>query len=367
MKRILATAIALALGAAGFAGSAHASPLPAGWTCTPALCGAPQGKPIVEHLLPPPEVPPPITRRRPATVIVNLEAKEVVGTLADGVQYDFYTFNGTVPGPMIRVRVGDTVEIRLKNAHGDHMPHNVDLHAVMGVGGGAPNSIVIPGHEAAFAFKALHAGLYVYHCAMAPAAVHIANGMYGAILVEPADGLPRVDKEFYVMQGEFYTKGAYMQPGLQPLDMTRLLDEQPTYVVFNGRVGSLTGEHALRAKEGQTVRFFFSNGGPNLTSSFHMIGGIWNTVWPWGGSNEDHNVQTISVPPGGSAIADVKLVVPGTFMLVDHAAVRMFNKGALGQLVVSGPEQPDLYRKLWNKPFPPAGASPAPAAASSTH
>ena len=367
MKRILATAIALALGAAGFAGSTHASPLPAGWTCTPALCGAPQGKPIVEHLLPPPEVPPPITRRYPATVIVNLEAKEVVGKLADGVKYDFYTFDGTVPGPMIRVRVGDTVEIRLKNAHSDHMPHNIDLHAVMGVGGGAANSIVIPGHEAAFAFKALHAGLYVYHCAMAPAAVHIANGMYGAILVEPADGLPKVDKEFYVMQGEFYTKGAYMQPGLQPLDMTRLLDEQPTYVVFNGRVGSLTGEHALRAKEGQTVRFFFSNGGPNLTSSFHMIGGIWNTVWPWGGSNEDHNVQTISVPPGGSAIADVKLVVPGTFMLVDHAAVRMFNKGALGQLVVSGPEQPDLYRRLWNKPFPPSGTSPAPAAASSTH
>lgn len=366
MKRSPALALSLALAAAALASRAHASPLPAGWTCTPALCGAPQGKPIVASLLPPPEVPPPITRRYPATVIVNLEAKEVVGTLADGVRYDFYTFNGTVPGPMIRVRVGDTVEIRLKNAHADHMPHNIDLHAVMGTGGGAAESIVVPGHEAAFVFKALHAGLFVYHCAMAPAAVHIANGMYGAILVEPADGLPKVDKEFYVMQGEFYTRGAYMQPGLQPLDLARLLDEQPTYVVFNGRVGALTGAHALHARVGQTVRFFFSNGGPNLTSSFHLIGGIWDTVWPWGGANEDHNVQTISVPPGGSAIADVKLVVPGTFMLVDHAAVRMFNQGALGQLVVTGAAQPEFFRALWNKPFAPAVATP-PAAAASTH
>ncbi|MHB1283841.1 MAG: multicopper oxidase domain-containing protein, partial [Metallibacterium scheffleri] len=173
MKRILAAAITLALGCAALASNVHASPLAASWACTLAICGVPEGKPIVEQLLPPPEVPARITRHYPAKVIVNLEARKVVGTLADGVKYDFYTFNGTVPGPMIRVRVGDTVEIRLKNAHSDHMPHNIDLHAVMGTGGGATDSIVIPGHEGAFEFKALHAGFFVYHCAMAPAAVHI--------------------------------------------------------------------------------------------------------------------------------------------------------------------------------------------------
>jgi nitrite reductase (NO-forming) len=295
-------------------------------------------------LVAPPNVPPPIGRRHPAKVIVNLEVREVTKRLADGVDYTFWTFGGDTPGRFIRVREGDVVELHLNNHPTSRMPHNIDLHAVTGPGGGAASTFTAPGHSSQFTFTALNAGLYVYHCATAPVPMHISNGMYGMILVEPKDGLPMVDHEYYVMQGDIYTQGATGEPGLQYFDNTKANDERPTYVVFNGAVGSLVGDKALTAKVGETVRIFFGDGGPNLTSSFHVIGEIFDTVYQEAGfSVAQHNVQTTLVPAGGATVVDFKVEVPGTFILVDHSLTRAFNKGALGMLKVSGPETPVIY------------------------
>src|SRR5436190_16882192 len=219
------------------------------------------------------------------------------------------------------------------------MPHNIDLHAVTGPGGGAASSFTAPGHSSQFSFTALNPGLYVYHCATAPVGMHVGNGMYGLILVEPKDGLPPVSREYYVMQGEFYTAGKYGDEGLQVFDQNKAVDERPTYVVLNGAVGSLVGDRAITAKVGDTVRLFMGNGGPNLVSSFHVIGEIFDNVYPEGGTvASQHNVQTTIVPAGGSTIVEFKTEVPGTYILVDHSLFRAFNKGALGMLKVSGPE-----------------------------
>jgi nitrite reductase (NO-forming) len=291
----------------------------------------------------PPMVPPPITRDHATKLIVNLEVREFIGEIADGVEYTFWTFGGSVPGSFIRTRVGDVVEFNLSNAADNKMPHNIDLHAVTGPGGGAASSFTAPGHTSQFSFKVLNPGLYAYHCATAPVGMHIANGMYGLILVEPAGGLPPVDKEYYVMQGDFYTEGGYGEAGLQPFSMAKALTEIPDYVVFNGRVGSLVGDNALTAEVGETVRMFVGNGGPNLVSSFHVIGEIFDSLYPEGGNLPNHNVQTTLIPSGGAAIAEFKVEVPGTFILVDHSIFRAFNKGALGMLTVTGDEDLVVY------------------------
>jgi len=290
-----------------------------------------------------PKVPPPITRRHPTKVIVRLETQEVTKRLADGVEYTFWTFGGSVPGSFIRVREGDQVEFHLSNNPASKMPHNIDLHAVTGPGGGAASSFTAPGHTSTFSFRTLNPGLYVYHCATAPVGMHIANGMSGLILVEPKAGLPKVDHEYYVHQTEFYTAGNNGDAGLQPFSMEKAIKEQPDYVVFNGSVGALAGDNALTAKVGETVRLFVGNGGPNLTSSFHVIGEIFDRVFAEAGSVENLNVQTTLVPPGGAAIVEFKLQVPGTYIMVDHAIFRAFNKGALGMLKVEGAEDKLVY------------------------
>lgn len=291
-----------------------------------------------------PEVPPHIDRTNEAKVIVNMETVEVVGRLADGVEYTFWTFGGSVPGPMIRVREGDDVEFHLKNHPSSKMPHNIDLHAVTGQGGGAAASLTIPGHASKFSFKALNPGLYIYHCATSPVGMHIANGMYGLIFVQPKDDLPKVDKEYYVVQSEFYTKGKNGEPGLQPFSMEKAITEIPDYVVFNGSVGSLVEDRAITAKVGETVRLFVGNGGPNLVSSFHVIGEIFDNVYTEGGVLPNQkNVQTTLIPAGGSAIVDFKVEVPGTLILVDHSIFRTFNKGSLGMLKVEGEPNATVY------------------------
>jgi nitrite reductase (NO-forming) len=295
------------------------------------------------RLTSPPNVPPAITRGYATKVRVELEVVEKVMKLADGVEYEFWTFGGTVPGSFIRIREGDEVEFELKNHHGSKVAHNIDLHAVTGQGGGAEATMVAPGGDATFTFRALLPGLYVYHCAMAPVPMHIANGMYGLILVEPRDGLPQVDHEFYVMQGDFYTRGRHGEPGLQPFDFQKLYDEQPDYVLFNGAVGAMTGDNAPEIKAGETVRLFVGNGGPNLTSSFHAIGEIFDVVRVEGGSLINRNVQTTSIPAGGSAIVEFRADVPSTVLLVDHAISRVFNKGALAAIKVTGEERPLVY------------------------
>jgi nitrite reductase (NO-forming) len=305
--------------------------------------GPPQGEPIQAVLTSAPNVPPPVNRDYPAKVIVDMEVRELDMEISEGVTYTFWTFGSTVPGSFIRIRQGDTVEFHLKNHPDSKMPHNIDLHAVTGPGGGATSSFTAPGHEAVFSFKALNPGLFVYHCATAPVGMHVANGMYGLILVEPPGGLPPVDKEFYVMQGEFYTVGKYREKGHQPFDMQKAIEENATYVLFNGSEGALVGDRAIKASVGDTVRLFVGNGGPNLVSSFHVIGEIFDKVFQEGGSRYQENVQTTLVPAGGSAMTEFRVEVPGTLIIVDHSIFRAFNKGALGMLKVEGADNLAVY------------------------
>lgn len=305
--------------------------------------GPPRGAPIQAILTSPPNVPPPIKRRFPAKVIVNLEVIEKEMPISEGVSYTFWTFGGTVPGSFIRVRQGDTVEFHLKNHPDSKMPHNIDLHGVTGPGGGAASSFTAPGHASQFTFKALNEGVYVYHCATAPVGMHIANGMYGLILVEPPEGLSPVDHEYYLMQGDFYTAGKYREKGQQPFDMEKAIDERPTYVLFNGAEGALTGDKALKAKTNEKIRLFVGNGGPNLVSSFHVIGAIFDKVRLEGSANFQKNVQTTLIPSGGAAIIEYQTKVPGSYVMVDHSIFRAFNKGALAIMKVDGPENKSIY------------------------
>ncbi len=322
--------------------------------CTPADAAV-AGAAVPTHVLPDivgeesalltdaPDVPPPITRTHATKVKVDLETIEKTMRLADGVDYTFWTFGGSVPGRFMRVREGDMVEFTLRNHPGSTVPHNIDLHAVTGPGGGAAVSMAMPGSSTTFTFRALNPGLYVYHCAVSPVPMHIANGMYGLILVEPKEGLPKVDREFYVMQSEFYAKaGAAGSPFT--LDMEKGAAEQPTYVVFNGSVGALTGDYAPQVKVNESVRLFVGNAGPNLTSSFHVIGEIFDNVYGEGGTLvTQHNAQTTLVPAGGSAIVEFRAEVPGNLIVVDHAIFRAFNKGALGMIKVAGKENPAVF------------------------
>ena len=305
--------------------------------------GPPQGAPVKAVLTSPPHVPPATGRTAPAKVIVELEVIEKEMPISEGVTYMFWTVGGTVPGSFIRVRQGDTVEFHLKNAPDSKMPHNIDLHGVTGPGGGAASSFTAPGHGSQFTFKALNAGLYVYHCATAPVGMHVANGMYGLILIEPPQGMPKVDREYYVMQGDFYTAGKYRQKGPQAFSMEKAIDENPTYVLFNGSEGALTGDKALLAKTGENVRLYVGNGGPNLVSSFHVIGEIFDKVWYEGGTHFQENVQTTLIPAGGAAMMDFHIEVPGSYVLVDHSIFRAFNKGALAILKAEGPDVKDIY------------------------
>ena len=292
----------------------------------------------------PADLPAPIGDREPKTIRVDMETVEKQARLADGTSYRYWTFDGQVPGPMLRVREGDTVDLTLRNAEDSTMIHSVDFHAVTGPGGGASVLQVPPGGQKSLSFKAIKPGLYVYHCATPMVAHHIANGMYGMILVEPEGGLPPVDHEFYVMQGEIYTTQAYGQHGEQSFDVRKLLDEKPEYYVFNGAVGALTERHPLKAKVGESVRIFFGVGGPNATSSFHVIGEMFDKAYAWGGTTSApaEHIQTISVPPGGATIVDFELEVPGKYVLVDHALSRM-ERGLAGFLQVEGEDVPEIY------------------------
>jgi len=259
--------------------------------------------------------------------------------------YQYWTFNDHVPGPFIRARLGDTLEVHVTNSDDSGMPHNVDFHAVTGPGGGATVTTVVQGEERVAWFKLLHPGLYVYHCAAPPVMDHIANGMYGLILVDPAKGLPKVDREFYVFQSELYTKEAAEGATLLEFSHEEGDKEHPRFVVFNGKVGSLLGDGALKAKTGERVRIYFGNGGPNLISSFHVIGEIFDAVYREADllSPPGRSVQTTLVPAGGATVVEFDLEVPGTYTLVDHAIFRI-GKGAVGYLQVEGEPRHDIYR-----------------------
>jgi len=292
-----------------------------------------------------PKVPPPIHRHHPAILEASLDAKRVTRKVGDGdLEYTFWTFDGHTPGPFIRARVGDVLELTLSNSDTTGMPHDVDLHAVTGPGGGSVATLVARGQKKTVRFRLLYPGLFVYHCAVPPVADHIANGMYGLILVEPKAGLPTVDHEFYVMQSEIYAGDPKPGTKVLPYDAKAGLAERPRYVVFDGAVGALMYDNALHAKTGDRVRIYFGDIGPNLISSFHVIGEHFDHVYREGDleSPPAHDVQTTLVPAGGATVVDFGLTVPGTYTLVDHAIFRI-EQGAIGQLVVTGAPRPDVF------------------------
>jgi nitrite reductase (NO-forming) len=294
----------------------------------------------------PADLPGPIGPRQAKTVRIDLETVELKGQLDDNTTYTYWTFNGKVPGPFLRVRVGDTVELHLKNHPDSLMIHSVDFHGATGPGGAAAFTQTDPGGETVVTFKALIPGIFVYHCATPSVPTHITNGMYGLLLVEPEGGLPQVDREFYVMQGEIYTTKAFGTTGEQEMDYEKLIDEKAEYFLFNGSVGALTRSHPLYANVGETVRIFFGVGGPNFTSSFHVIGEIFDHVYSLGSvvSPPLLGVQTVSVPPGGATIVDFKIDRAGRYILVDHALSRL-EHGLVGFLDVDGPKNDSIMHE----------------------
>lgn len=290
-----------------------------------------------------PEVPAPISRSQPKHLSVNLLTTEEERPVAEGVTYEFWSYNGHTPGPFIRLRVGDNFEVHLDNSKAK-LTHTVDFHAVTGPGGGAGVLMANPGEKGAATFKAMKPGLYIYHCAAPPVPAHIANGLYGLVLVEPEEGLPKVDREYYVMQSEFYTDEEIGSQGHHTFSSNKGYAERPEYVVFNGNTEALTGEHSLKAKVGERVRLYVGNIGPNLVSSFHVIGEIFDKVYREGSVTEStSNVQTTLIPAGSASIVEFKLEVPGDYVLVDHSIFRM-DRGAAGVLTVSGQPAPSIFR-----------------------
>jgi len=321
--------------AAPVAAVASASAAPA---LRPAEAGA------VSVSMDPNAVPAPIADKTPQLRKYRIETVELTGKLDDGTTFTYWTFDKKVPGPMLRVRAGDTVQLTLANRADSKQVHSIDLHAVTGGHGGGQHTQLAPGKEQTITFKALSPGLYVYHCATPSVPHHISAGMYGLILVEPPEGLSKVDREFYVMQGDIYTTHAHGAKGHQDFDMAKMAAELPEYYVFNGAVGALTKEHKMTAKVGETVRIYFGVGGPNKISSFHVIGEIFDKVYSEGSvTTIKKDVQTTLVPAGGASIVEFKLDYPGSYMLVDHALSRA-GKGLVGKLDVEGPSDPSIYQ-----------------------
>lgn len=309
---------------------------------------APQGEhgdlPVeIAVMTPAPDVPPYITRKHPVLLVCNITFDAVISALTRKEKYEFWTFSGTCPGPFIRSRVGDVLEVNVCNRDPSGMPHNIDFHAIMGPGGGAPLLLAEQGKTKSGHFKMTVPGLYVYHCAAAPVPLHIANGMYGLILVEPEEGMPKVDKEYYVMQSEFYIEEPPEGSNVAPVAYDKGLLEDAQVCVFNGREGSLT-DKPLKSNVGDVVRIYFGNGGPNLISSFHVIGTIFDKVYREGDiiSPPSRGIQTTLVPPGGSCVVEFRTDVPGNLTLVDHALFRL-DKGCVGFLTVTGENDKSLY------------------------
>ncbi len=310
------------------------------------LCSANAALPHVQAgLAYAPNVPPPVTRREPAIVEVDLKATHKTMPISSSQNYTFWTFNDHVPGPFVRARVGDWLEVHISNTDTSGMPHNVDFHAATGPGGGANLLTVAPGQQHTAWLRLLHPGLFMYHCSVPPMIDHIGNGMYGLILVEPTNGLAHADREFYVMQSEFYTKDAPGNTKLLEYSHEKALAENPKFVVFNGQSGALMFQDGLHANTGERVRIYFGNAGPNLISSFHIIGTVMDKVYRDGSLSDApaRGLQTTLVTPGAAAVIEFSPLVPGVYTFLDHSAAHS-EKGAMGDLKVDGPAKADLYR-----------------------
>jgi nitrite reductase (NO-forming) len=314
---------------------------------TPTIASTATPAPVTAARLPQPSVVPPVVQRAPQTIRVALEAREVTGLLAEGIGYTYWTFGGTVPGPMIRVRQGDTVELTLTNAADSKAAHSIDLQAVSGPGGGGDVTLVAPGQSKTFSFQALTAGVFVYQSGSDPLPQQVASGMYGLIVVEPPEGLPAVDREIYLMQGELYLDGERDERGQRAFSAEQALAADPDYVIFNGSVDALTGANALRANTGETVRLFFGVAGPSHGSRLHISGAIFDRVALEGTPLGDQsrwttNVPGVSVPVGGTAILELRAEVPGRYRLTD-SGLGHAQRGAVAELIIEGSENPAVF------------------------
>jgi nitrite reductase (NO-forming) len=296
----------------------------------------------------PTRFPSPIKRQHSVHHEVKLEAREVEAEIEPDVKFNYMTYDGQVPGPMIRVRQGDTVALTLRNNSHSITWHSIDLHAVYGPGGGADALTVLPGHSKTATFKTMYPGAFIYHCAVPDMDVHMARGMFGMIVVEPEAGLPHVDREFYIGQNETYTKQRPGTPGPRDFDFDAILQENPSYVIFNGAMNALTAKHfgAMQANVGESVRVFMVNGGPNLLSSLHPIGNIWSRVWIMGALAMPpmRFLQSVPVPPGNAIVADMELPVPQTIKIVDHAMTRAVSQGAVAEIEVTGEPNLEIFK-----------------------
>ena len=272
----------------------------------------------------------------------KLTAKEVLAPLADGVEYNYWTYDGTVPGTFMRVQEGDTVEITFENLWSNHNKHSIDLHAVNGPGWWAGATQVYPGEEKTFRFQALNPGIYIYHCATDVVPEHIANGMYWLIIVEPKGWFSKVDREYAVVQWEFYTILDRWEQGITQLSSEKMYSENPEYIVFNGRVGALTTKESLKANVGDKIRLYVWNGGVSKVSSFHVIWEIFDTVYPEWWTPVQNNIQTTVVPAGWATIVEFVVDVPWTYKIVDHALSRL-SKWALAEIQVEGKENKEIF------------------------
>jgi nitrite reductase (NO-forming) len=287
----------------------------------------------------PSDMPSQIQRNSSKTVNITLVAEEVRAPLTGSSDYYYWTFNRSVPGPTLRVREGDTVRLTLKNRAQNTHNHSIDLHSVTGPGGGAGVlGDVPPGEQRTIEFEASKQGFYAYHCATENVPTHIANGMYGGIIVEPESGMNEVDREYTVTQGELYTREPAGADGLQKFDPAKLMNEEPTYYTMNGVPRGLTGENMLEAEVNDSIRIFYVNAGNSRVASFHMIGEVIDRVYR--GSLEEPSETDIGISTVGAAqgsVFEFHLDNPGNYTLVDHSLARM-EKGAWGLLEVSGSE-----------------------------
>jgi nitrite reductase (NO-forming) len=320
-----------------------------------------------------PHVPPAAARNEQAIVDVHFDVVEGIKAIDPnkGIEYETWGYRidgddaattGT-PGPIIRARVGDVLRFTITNLPGNMHPHNVDFHAVTGQGGGAAATTVAPGETATIEARLLYPGMFMYHCAYGDVPLHISQGMYGGILVDPAVPLPAVEHELYMVQSEYYTSPATSGP--LTTDRGAITAENPQFVVFNGAVGALTGDNAPHMRVGERMRIYFVNAGLNLDSNFHPIGSHWDKVYQEGAllNAPLRGSQTTLVPAGGGTVVELIGQVPQTIVLVDHALARAFDKGAIGQIVVEGDENHEIFEVI--QPATPTGATPAPTGSAS--
>lgn len=275
---------------------------------------------------------------------LELTAYEVIAPLSDKMSYNYWTYDKKVPGPFMRVVEWDTIEFTLKNDVKNRNKHSIDLHAVNWPGWWWNATQVYPGQEKTFKFKALNPWIYIYHCATNVVSEHVANWMYWLIFVEPKEWLSKVDREFVVVQGEFYTILERWKEWTTQLSSKKLINETPEYITFNGRVWALTDKRSLKAKKWEKIRIFAWNWWVSKISSFHVIWEIFDTVYLEWGTTKSNNIQTTVIPAWGATIVEFTIDVPWKYKIVDHALARTL-KWAIAEIEVTWEENSEIFDK----------------------